>query len=181
MFSLKFTHRVTIANCLKPGINSKTTDNHAAECSKAVCWDVKLSVWDVKIVHTPIWPKVSVPLIKKTKTFLFIQEKCHTSKSFWKRHPLIIDVDEMFDVSPKRDDSSAAISFSVSNTTFVHVNDEDSAQSDPGLRWKHLYICWLYTVLFRLYPTRIVSIKRGSRGGQGVRTPPPWKSQNRVS
>ena len=101
----------------------------------------------------------------------------------------------MFDVSSKRDDSSAAISFSVSNTTFVHVNDEDSAQSDPGLAGSTCtfvgssngghcdphYYCWLYTVLFRLYPTRIAPIMRGSKrgGGRGSRTP-PLKSQNRV-
>ena len=26
---------------IKPGSNSKKTDKHAADCSKAVCWDVK--------------------------------------------------------------------------------------------------------------------------------------------
>ena len=30
-----------IANGIKPGSNSKKTDKHAAECSKAVCWGVK--------------------------------------------------------------------------------------------------------------------------------------------
>ena len=36
-----------IANGIKPGSKSKTTDKHAAECSKAVCWGVKWYVWDV--------------------------------------------------------------------------------------------------------------------------------------
>ena len=27
--------------------NSKTTDKHAVDCSKAVCWGVKWSMWDV--------------------------------------------------------------------------------------------------------------------------------------
>ena len=36
-----------IANGIKPGSNSKKTDKHAADCSKAVCWGVKLSMWDV--------------------------------------------------------------------------------------------------------------------------------------
>ena len=30
-----------IANNNKPGSNSKNTDNHAADCSKAVCWGLK--------------------------------------------------------------------------------------------------------------------------------------------
>ena len=30
-----------IANCIKPGSNSKKTDKHAADCSKAVCWGIK--------------------------------------------------------------------------------------------------------------------------------------------
>ena len=29
-----------IVNCIKPGNNSKKTDKHAADCSKAVCWGV---------------------------------------------------------------------------------------------------------------------------------------------
>ena len=29
------------ANGFKPGSNSKKTDKHAADCSKAVCWGVK--------------------------------------------------------------------------------------------------------------------------------------------
>ena len=88
MFSLKFTQRVTIANGLKPGIKSKTTDNHAAECSKAVCWDVKLSVWDVKIVHTPIWPKVSVSLIKKQKHFCLYRKNVIQVRAFESDNPL---------------------------------------------------------------------------------------------
>ena len=30
-----------IANGIEPGSDSKMTDKHAAECSKAVCWGVK--------------------------------------------------------------------------------------------------------------------------------------------
>ena len=30
-----------IANSIKPGSNSKKTDKHAADCSKAVSWGVK--------------------------------------------------------------------------------------------------------------------------------------------
>ena len=30
-----------IVNGIKPGSNSKTTDEHAVECSKAVCWGEK--------------------------------------------------------------------------------------------------------------------------------------------
>ena len=30
-----------IANGIKPGSDSKKTDEHAADCSKAVCWGVK--------------------------------------------------------------------------------------------------------------------------------------------
>ena len=51
-----------IVNGIKPGSNSKKTDKHAADYSKAVCCGVKV---DVKIFHTTIWPKVSVSLIKK--------------------------------------------------------------------------------------------------------------------
>ena len=36
-----------IANGIKPGSNSKKTDKHAADCSKAECWGVKWSMWDV--------------------------------------------------------------------------------------------------------------------------------------
>ena len=30
-----------IVNCIKPGCNSKKTDKHAVDFSKAVCWGVK--------------------------------------------------------------------------------------------------------------------------------------------
>ena len=33
-----------IANGIKGGSNSKKTDMHAVDCSKAVCWSVKLSM-----------------------------------------------------------------------------------------------------------------------------------------
>ena len=34
----------SIVNGIKPGSNSTKTDKHAANCSKAVCWGVKLSI-----------------------------------------------------------------------------------------------------------------------------------------
>ena len=34
----------SIVNCIEPGTNSKKTDKHAADCSKAVCWGVKGSM-----------------------------------------------------------------------------------------------------------------------------------------
>ena len=75
----------SIVNSIKPGSNSKKTDKHATDCSKAVCWGVKWSIWDVKVVHTTMWPKASVSLTKKQ--FMFIQENFHDSKSFWKIYP----------------------------------------------------------------------------------------------
>ena len=33
-----------ILNGIKPGCDSKKTDKHAADCSKAVCWGVKYSM-----------------------------------------------------------------------------------------------------------------------------------------
>ena len=36
-----------IANFIKSGGYSKKTDKHAADYSKAVCWDVKWSMWDL--------------------------------------------------------------------------------------------------------------------------------------
>ena len=36
-----------IANRIKPGSDSKNTDKHAVDCSKAVCLGVKWSMWDV--------------------------------------------------------------------------------------------------------------------------------------
>ena len=35
-----------IANDIKPGSNSKKTDKHAVDCSKAVSWGVKCSMLD---------------------------------------------------------------------------------------------------------------------------------------
>ena len=34
----------SIVNDIKPGINFKKTDKHAADCSKAVCWGVVIYV-----------------------------------------------------------------------------------------------------------------------------------------
>ena len=42
------------ASGIKAGSNSKTTDKHAAKCSKAAYLGVNLSVCDVLIVHTII-------------------------------------------------------------------------------------------------------------------------------
>ena len=59
----------SIVNGIKPGSNSKKTDKHAADCSKAVCWGVKWSIWDVQVVHTTMWPKVSASLTKSNHCF----------------------------------------------------------------------------------------------------------------
>ena len=75
-----------IVNGIKPGRYSKTTDKHAVDWSKAVCWGVKWSMWDVQIVHTTIWSKVSVSLIK---TFLFIQENFIQVRAFGSRNSII--------------------------------------------------------------------------------------------
>ena len=40
VFSKTHTARNSDANGIKPGSNQKTTDKHAAEDSKTVCWDV---------------------------------------------------------------------------------------------------------------------------------------------
>ena len=36
-----------IANGIKPGSDSRKTDKHTVDCSKAVWWGVKWSMWDV--------------------------------------------------------------------------------------------------------------------------------------
>ena len=41
VFSKVYPARHNIANGIKPGSNSKKTDKHAADCSKAVCWGIK--------------------------------------------------------------------------------------------------------------------------------------------
>ena len=41
IFSKVHTACHNIANGIKPASNSKKTDTHAADCSKAVCWCVK--------------------------------------------------------------------------------------------------------------------------------------------
>ena len=42
VFSSKFPSAChNIANGIKPGSDSKKTDKHASNCSKAVCWGVK--------------------------------------------------------------------------------------------------------------------------------------------
>ena len=61
-----------IANGIKPESDPKKTDKHAADYSNVVCWGVKGLCEMYKIVHTTMWPKVSVFLVKQ---FWFIQEK----------------------------------------------------------------------------------------------------------
>ena len=80
----------SIVNGIKPGSNSKKTDKHAADCSKAVCWGRKV-IYVRCIVRTTMWPKVSVSLTKKQ--FLFIQENFHASKSFWKIYLLKLNAE----------------------------------------------------------------------------------------
>ena len=36
-----------VLNRIKPGSYAKKTDKHVADYSKAVCWGVKWSMWDV--------------------------------------------------------------------------------------------------------------------------------------
>ena len=41
VFSKVYPACHSIVNGIKQGSNSKKTDKHAADCSKAVCWDEK--------------------------------------------------------------------------------------------------------------------------------------------
>ena len=77
-----------IANGIKLGSDSKKTDKHAANCSRAVCWGVKWSMWDILTVDTTMWPKVSVSLVKKY--FLFIQENFMQVRTFERYIPLTL-------------------------------------------------------------------------------------------
>ena len=58
------------------GSNSKMTDKHAAECPKAAYLGVNKFVCDVYIVHTRIYPEVSISLTKLP--ILLIQVNFHT-------------------------------------------------------------------------------------------------------
>ena len=61
------------------GSNSKMTDKHAAECSKAAYLGVNKYVCDVQIVGTTLKPEVQVSLTKLP--FFSEQVNFHTSKS----------------------------------------------------------------------------------------------------
>ena len=65
---------------IKPGSNSKKTDKHAADCSKAVCWGVKIYVRCINCSYNNVAKHIC--LLDKKKQFLFIQEKFYASKSF---------------------------------------------------------------------------------------------------
>ena len=41
VFSKVHPARHNIVNSIKPGSDSRKTDKHAVDCSKAVCWGVK--------------------------------------------------------------------------------------------------------------------------------------------
>ena len=70
----------------KPGSYSKMTDKHAAECSKAVCWDVTWSVWDVQNCS---YNDIAKGILFHDRIVNFVYTgKVHTSKSFWKQHLL---------------------------------------------------------------------------------------------
>ena len=47
VFSKVYPVCYRIVNQIKPGSNSKKTDKHAADCSKAVCWGVEWSMREV--------------------------------------------------------------------------------------------------------------------------------------
>ena len=69
-----------IANGIKPGNDSKKTDKHAADWWRKVIY-VRYMNCSYNIVAK------GIRLLDK-KAFLFIQEKFHASKSFWKIYPL---------------------------------------------------------------------------------------------
>ena len=69
---------------------SKNTNKHTADCSKAVCCGVKWSMWAVFIVHTTMWPKVSVSLIKRH--FCLYRIKFMQVKAFERYIPLNIHI-----------------------------------------------------------------------------------------
>ena len=68
-------------------VTLKKTDKHAADCSKAVRLGVMWSMWDVLNCLSNNVAK-SIRLLDKKHFFLFMQEKFHASKSFWKIYPL---------------------------------------------------------------------------------------------
>ena len=79
VFFLKLTH---IVNGIKAGSDSKKTDKHAADCSKAVYWGRKMIyVRCIKCSCNNVAKGIRL-LDKKTTFFLFIQEKFHASNSF---------------------------------------------------------------------------------------------------
>ena len=73
-------HSIVIG--IMAGSNSKKTDKHAADCSKATyVWYVRCKSYSYNNVAKGIC------LLDK-KQFLFIQENVHTSKSFCEIYPL---------------------------------------------------------------------------------------------
>ena len=70
----------SIVNGITPGINSKKTDKHAADCSKAMLGRKVIYVRCITCSYNNV--AKGVRLLDKKKQFLFIQENFHASKSF---------------------------------------------------------------------------------------------------
>ena len=71
-------HNIVIG--IKPGSDSKKTDKHAVDCSKAVCWGRKVIYARFKNCSYNNVAK-GIRLLDK-KAVSLIQEKVHASKSF---------------------------------------------------------------------------------------------------
>ena len=71
----------TIASGIKPGSDSKKTDKHAADSSKAVCWGCKvIYVRCINCSYNNV--AKGIRLLDKKQFVLFIQETVYASKSF---------------------------------------------------------------------------------------------------
>ena len=68
-----------IANSIKPGSNSKKTDKHPFDSSKAVCWGLK---WYVRCMNCSYNNVAKAIRLLEKKAILFMQEKFYASKSF---------------------------------------------------------------------------------------------------
>ena len=62
-----------VLNRIKPGSDSKMTDKHAADCSKAVCWGRKVIY--VRCINCPYKNVAKGIRLLDKKAFLCIQEK----------------------------------------------------------------------------------------------------------
>ena len=71
-----------MVNSIRPGSDSKKTDKHAANCSKAVCWGGGGKVIYVRCISCSYNNVAKDIRLLDKKQFLFIQENFHASKSF---------------------------------------------------------------------------------------------------